>query len=161
MNLTAILSLQDKRKVANDYTIRLHNVVYQLLPPAYPGLRGGWVTVEHSCDGTLHIRFKKHYLAYDVIGSATEGSGALPPNPRSLSHERTPAEAQREGCTINAAQPSAVRPAIGRSGRTPAEPYSPEGKKKSTTKELSTVHHQSTRGGSFESNGQPSRRTFY
>ena len=135
MNLAAILSLQDNRKVANDYTIRLNNVVYQLLPPAYPGLRGGWVSVEHRCDGTLHIRFKKHYLAYDVIGSATEASGALPPNPRSLSHERTPAEAQSEGCAIIAAQPSAVRPAIRRSGRTPAEPCPPEGKKKPTTKE--------------------------
>ena len=38
MNLAAILCLQEQRKVHNDYTIRLNNQVYQVLPPAYPGL---------------------------------------------------------------------------------------------------------------------------
>ena len=70
MNLASILSIQDRRKVANDYTIRLNNQVYQLLKPALPGLRCGWVTVEHRLDGTLHIRFKKRYLAYHRIGPA-------------------------------------------------------------------------------------------
>jgi hypothetical protein len=127
MNIQAILSIQDKRKVCNDYTIRLDNQVYQLLPPALPGLRGGWVTVEKRLNASLHLRFKGHYLKYKALGSA-RASGALPPNPRSLSLERTPAEPRKkEGQAVATAQPSAVRPAVGRSGRTPAEPCLPKG----------------------------------
>jgi len=128
MSLAAILSIQQRRKVANDYTIRLDNQVYQLLKPAHPGQRGGWVTVEQRRDGTLHIRFRQHYLAYHRIAPAKKDSGALPPDPRSLSPSRTTAEPRkREGHAVVAAQPSAVRPANGRSGRTPAEPYPPDG----------------------------------
>jgi hypothetical protein len=126
MNLGAILSIQDKRKVANDYTIRLDNQVYQLLKPALPGERGGWVTVEKRLDGTLHIRFKNKYLAYHRIGPA-DRTGALPPNPRSLSPVQTPAEFKEEGQAAEATEPSAVRLAVGRSGRTPAEPCLPKG----------------------------------
>ena len=126
MNLSAILSIQDKRKVANDYTIRLDNQVYQLLPPALPGLRGGWVTVEKRLDGTLHLRFKGHYLKYKALGAA-KASGALPPNPRSLSLGQTPAERKEEGQAAVTAGPSAVRLASGRSGRTPAEPCPAKG----------------------------------
>lgn len=57
MKLAAILSVQERRKVANDYTIRLNNTIYQLLPPARPGLRGGWVILEMRTDGRLHMRF--------------------------------------------------------------------------------------------------------
>jgi hypothetical protein len=128
MKLPSILSIQDKRKVTNDYTIRLDNQFYQLLPPALPGLRGGWVTVEKRLDGSLHLRFKGHYLKYKALGRA-KASGALPPPPRSLAHERTPAEGRKkEGQAAQAARPSAVRPAVGRSGRTPAEPCPPKGK---------------------------------
>ena len=134
MKLAAILSIQKKRTVANDYTIRLDNQIYQLLPPALPGLRGGKVTVEKRLNGSLHIRFRSHYLKYKALGSAKD-MGALPPNPRSLSHERTPAEAQRQGCATDAAQPSAVSPANGRSGCTPAEPCPPEGGQEHTVKE--------------------------
>ena len=56
MKLAAILSVQEPRKVANDYTIRFDNTIYQLLPPARPGLRGGWVIVEQRLNGTRHIR---------------------------------------------------------------------------------------------------------
>ena len=102
--------------------------IYQLLKPARPGLRGGWVTVETWLDGTRHIRFQKTELAYHQIGPAGR-RGALPPGPRSLSHGRTPAEpGKKEGPAALAARPSAVRPAPGRSGRTPAEPCPPEGK---------------------------------
>jgi len=135
MDLGAILSVHQRRKVANDYTIRLDNQVYQLLKPAYPGQRGGWVTVEQRRDGTLHIRFGEHYLAYHRIDVAKKDSGALPPDPRSLPPSRTPAEVRkREGHAVAAAQPSAVRPAKGRSGRTPAEPYPPDGEQEPTAK---------------------------
>jgi hypothetical protein len=127
MSLPAILSIQDKRHVTNDYTIRLDNQLYQLLPPALPGLRGGWVTVERRLDGSLHLRFKGHYLKYKALGPA-KASGALPPNPRSLSPQQTPAERKEEGQAAAATRPSAVRLAPGRSGRTPAEPCPPKGK---------------------------------
>src|ERR1035437_543455 len=129
MQLESILIIQEKRKVANDYTIRLDNQVYQLLKPALPGLRRGWVTVEKRLDGTLHIRFQKTFLAYHRVGAADRPLGALPPDPRSLSLCRTPAEKRkREGCAAGATQPSAVRPALERSGRTPAEPYPLQGR---------------------------------
>ena len=132
MKLAAILSIQERRKVANDYTIRFDNTIYQLLPPARPGLRGGWVIVEQRLDRTRHIRFKGKYLKYEQIGSASR-PGALPPDPRSLSHPGMPAEADKpKGCAVETAQPSAVHPAAGRSGRTPAEPYPPNGEEKST-----------------------------
>jgi len=129
MRPESILSFQEKRKVGNDYTIRLDGQVYQLLPPALAGERGGWVTVEKRLNGTLHIRFKATYLKYRTCGLAN-GAGALPPHPRSLSLSGTPADGQKkEGRATAAARPSAVRPASGRSGRTPAEPYPPRGKK--------------------------------
>jgi transposase len=40
-NLAAILSLQEERVVANDYTIRFRNHFYQLLQPVYSGERAG------------------------------------------------------------------------------------------------------------------------
>ena len=127
MNLAAILSIQERRKVANDYTIRLDNRLYQILPPVHPGLRGGRVIVQKRLDGSLHIRFKDHYLKYVVL-PLPKASGALPPNPRSLALGRTPAEGRKkEGQAAMATGPSAVRPALGRSGRTPAEPCPPKG----------------------------------
>jgi hypothetical protein len=128
MNLAAILSIHQKRRVANDYTIRLDNRIYQLLPPAYPGLRGGRVTIQKRLDGSLHIRFKEHYLKYKVL-PLPDASGALPPNPRSLTPSQTPAEGRkREGYAAKTTQPSAAGLALGRSGRTPAEPCPPKGK---------------------------------
>jgi len=128
MRLDSILSLQEKRKVGNDYTIRLDNQVYQLLPPALPGQRGGRAIVERRLDGTLHIRFKKTYLAHHCVGPADRPLGALPPDPRSFTPSRTPVEhSKEEGRAAFTTQPSTVRPALGRSGRTPAEPYPPKG----------------------------------
>ena len=127
MKLEAILSIQDKRRVTNDYTIRLHNQLYQLVPPPWPGLRGGRVTVERRLDGGLHVRFKDRYLPYERVGPA-KAPGALPPRPRSLTHGQTPADLRREkGPAVNAAEPCAVRLASGRAGRTAAEPCPPEG----------------------------------
>lgn len=134
MNLQSILSLQDRRKVANDYTIRMDNQVYQLLKPAYPGLRGGWVIVEQRLDGTMQIRFKKQYLAYHQIGPA-DRAGALPPDPRSLTPGRTPAAGRKkEGQAVATAGPSAVRLTVERSGRTPAEPCPSNGGRKNKPK---------------------------
>lgn len=64
MHPMAILSLQEPRPVAHDYTIRLDGGLCQLLPPAWPGLRGGRVTVERRLDGRLRVRFKGRYLKF-------------------------------------------------------------------------------------------------
>ena len=57
-DLGAILSIQEERVVANDYTIRFRNRFYQLLPPVHPGQRGGRVVVELRLDGSMAIRFR-------------------------------------------------------------------------------------------------------
>jgi transposase len=110
----AILSIQETRLVANDYTIRFKNHVYQLKKPAYPGLRGGRVVLEQRLDGTLAVRFGVRYLEYEDLG-------ALPPNPRSLPHGQHPAGVRDRAC-VEARSP-AVTLTDGCSGRTPAEPY--------------------------------------
>jgi hypothetical protein len=135
LDLKAILSTQDKRKVANDYTIRFNNTVYQLLPPAVPGLCGGRVVLEQRLDGSLRVRFGKKYLKYEVLNHPNS-LGALPPNPRSLTPLRIPAQGeQSKSRTAETMRPCAVHPIAGRSGRTPAEPYPSDDNNESTAKE--------------------------
>jgi transposase len=63
-NLVASLSHVESRQVANDYTIRFHNQLYQIQPTDIrAGLRGGTVRVEKRLDGTLAVRFRDRYLA--------------------------------------------------------------------------------------------------
>jgi hypothetical protein len=98
LDLDAILSIQQERVVMNDYTIRFENQVYQLLPPALPGQRGGKVLVEQRADGSMKIRFKGRYLLWEQTSGASvkaknkeaDDMGALPPVPRSLTHELIP-----------------------------------------------------------------------
>jgi transposase len=122
-NPAAILSIQETRVVANDYTLRFHNHIYQLNKPVYPGLRGGRVILEQRLDGTLAIRFRERYLGYKDLG-------ALPPNPRSLPHRQHPA-LSRDRASEETRSP-AVMLADGSSGRTPAEPYPSADKPKPT-----------------------------
>jgi transposase len=122
-NPAAILSVQETRVVANDYTIRFDNHIYQLRKPAYPGLRGGRVILEQRLDGTLAIRYGDRYLAYEDLG-------ALPPNPRSLPHGQHPADVRDRAC-VEARSP-AVTLTDGCSGRTPAEPYPSAGTNESS-----------------------------
>jgi hypothetical protein len=132
LDVNAILSIQEERVVANDYTIRFQTRVYQLLAPALPGQRGGKVTVEKRADGTMKIRFKGRYLEYQVLAadkSAVEVLVALPPSPRSLAREPIPAVGRNAKDRADESTRSAAvyRPA-GRSGRTPALPCPPGGK---------------------------------
>jgi transposase len=115
-NPRAILSIQSRRVVTNDYTVRFQNRIYQLHKPALPGLRGGRVVIEERLDGSLALRFGKQYLQYSEWG-------ALPPDPRSLSREPHPACAEKGDRANRATRPQAVTRTAGRSGRTPAEPY--------------------------------------
>ncbi len=131
LDLNAILSIQEQRVVMNDYTIRFQNQVYQLLPPAWPGQRGGKVIVEQRSDGTLKVRFKGRYLAFQPVPEASangpdgqETLGAPPPNPRSLTPGLIPV-IQANGPAAIAAGPITVHQAGGRSGRTPALPCPP------------------------------------
>ena len=114
-NLEMILSIQEKRTVANDYTIRHANQRYQLLPPAWPGERGGQVIVERRLDGSMHIRLRKRYLAYKRIEESERMSLALEPIP--VSEVKDPA--------VEKAGSNTVHRADRRSGRTPALPYPP------------------------------------
>jgi transposase len=134
-NVAAILSIQEPRVVNNDYTVRFDNRLYQLHKPALPGLRKGRVIMEQRLDGTLAIRFGQRYLEYKDLG-------ALPPNPRSLSHGQHPA-ALEEDRAPSEARSSAVTLADDCSGRTPAEPYPSVGAHQATptTRYRPPTHH--------------------
>ena len=78
--LESILSIQVERVVANDYVVRWANRFYQLLKPVYPGERGGRVVIEERLDGTMAIRFGKHYLEYkEILGTQRGGDGDCAP----------------------------------------------------------------------------------
>jgi hypothetical protein len=128
LDLDAILSIQHERVVMNDYTIRYQNQVYQLLPPALPGQRGGKVVVENRADGSMKIRFKGKYLSFEKFEKAdkeADGLGALPPIPRSLAHQLIPVVAASDPAEGSAGSIT-VHQTDGRSGRTPALPCPPE-----------------------------------
>jgi hypothetical protein len=126
-DLAAILSVQEERVVANDYTIRFHNRFFQLLKPAYPGERGGRVIIEQRLDGSLAIRFGSHYLKYTELacGAGLGGSAPKPPEFSALAADACGEDKDR-GPQAAPRSPG-VQPAGGRSGRTPAEPYPPAG----------------------------------
>jgi len=135
-NVAAILSLQQQRTVANDYTVRFENRSYQLDKPIYPGERGGKVVIEVRLDGGMAIRFRGHYLKYhEVVPGPNSLGGAAPQTPRSLAHGGpTPAEDKRGPTSAKEAEPPGVQPTVGRSGRTSAEPYPPDGAADDTKK---------------------------
>ncbi len=133
-NLAAIFSIQAERVVANDYTIRFQNRCYQLLPPVYPGERGGRVVIEQRLDGRLAIRFGEHYLRYQEVkpGALVGGSTPKPPEFSALAADASAQEKDQEPQA--ASQSPGVQPTGGRSGRTPAEPYPPDGSSDDTGK---------------------------
>jgi Helix-turn-helix domain len=124
--LEAILAIQEQRVVANDYTIRFHNRFYQLLKPIYSGQRGGKVVLEKRQDGSLKIRFGKHYLKYEET-IRPGGSAPRPPEFNALAADAS-AGPTTEGRDPQAEPPApGIQPTGGRSGRTPAEPCPPTG----------------------------------
>ena len=77
-DLNTILSLHDERRVANDYTIRWNNRIFQIGKPAYPGLRGGRVTVAAAFDGSVQLLFKTKRLNWkeiEPVALPTGGNG--------------------------------------------------------------------------------------
>ena len=134
-DLVAILSLQEERVVANDYTIRFHNRFYQLLPPVWPGQRGGKVVIEQRLDGTMAVRFRGRYLKYAEVPLGGSPGGSTP-RPPEFSAWAADASAGEEAGRVSPEETPApgVQPAGGRSGRTPAEPYPPDGGAKDSKK---------------------------
>jgi hypothetical protein len=127
--LAAILSIQHERVVTNDYTIRFENRIYQVDKPIWPGLRGGRVVIELRLDGTMAIRFENKYLKWhEFVAGVDALGGSAPQTPRRLAPGRpTPGEEEEGQPSTGEGQPSGVQPSVGRSGRTPAEPYPPDG----------------------------------
>ena len=67
-NLDAIFSVQEKRRVSNDFTVRFENQWLQL-EKTQPCLvcRNDSVLLEKRLDGTLHMRLRDKYLAFKVL----------------------------------------------------------------------------------------------
>jgi transposase len=135
-DLAAILSIQEERVVANDYTVRFHNRFYQLQKPVWPGERGGKVIIEQRRDGTMAIRFGSRYLKYEEVatGCRPGGSAPRPPEFSALAADASVAGEQAGPAPDEGARPAGVQPTAGRSGRTPAEPYPPDGAAKDSSK---------------------------
>lgn len=67
-DLDAILSFQETRTVARDYTVRFDNRRFQIRKAsAAPGLVGSKVVVEQRLDGSLHLRWRGDYLVFAEI----------------------------------------------------------------------------------------------
>jgi hypothetical protein len=126
-DLGAILSIQTERAVSNDYVVRFGGRLYQLPPPALPGLRRGKVMVEQRLDGSMRIRFGGKYLSYKEITRAVSPGGSAPRPPEfSASAADARAEEEKDPAPSEGGR-AGVQPAGGRSGCTPAEPYPPDG----------------------------------
>ena len=67
IELSAILCPHEQRTVANDYVVRIANRHLQILTAAFPGLRGGLVTLELRRNGELAMRFGERALTYREI----------------------------------------------------------------------------------------------
>jgi len=109
-HLAAILCLHHERVVMNDYTVRWSNRLFQLEPPALPGLRGSRVTLEERRDGTLKIRFVDQYVKFHEIMPRSQSVG----------------EEAAAGAGTGAATPVGLRPpSVAAPAPAPKEPYRP------------------------------------
>lgn len=71
--LSSIFSVQSKRTVGNDFTIRFKNAWLQLgATQEITVYRGETVTVEERLDSTIHVRFKDTYLNYTSLPTRPE-----------------------------------------------------------------------------------------
>ena len=81
-NLAASLSQVETRQVANDYTIRFENKLYQIARAEIrAGLRKGTVRVETRLDGTVWVRFGDRYLTINECTPAPKTIGAKAARP--------------------------------------------------------------------------------
>jgi hypothetical protein len=90
-DLEAILSIQTTRTVERDFTLRLQNRFFQLGPEQPVRVRPrDTVLIEQRLDGTVHVRAKGRYLAFEPIAkrpprrpqlAVTTATVVLPPRP--------------------------------------------------------------------------------
>jgi transposase len=74
-DLNTILSRHDERSVANDYTIHWNNRILQIAKPAWPGLRGGRVTIVSAFDGSIQLFFRNKKLNWNEISTHARSDG--------------------------------------------------------------------------------------
>ncbi|MBV9305380.1 MAG: ISNCY family transposase [Acidobacteriaceae bacterium] len=91
-SLAATLSYVETRQVANDYTIRFENRLYQIARASVcAGLRGGTVRVEKRLDGTLAVRFRDRYLTVNECAARPKAAPVkpVPAQPRKTVHRKS------------------------------------------------------------------------
>ncbi len=72
-NLDAILSVQNKRSIYNDFTVRYNGRVFQILKEQKINvLTRNKVIVEERLDESIHIKYKKTYLNFKEITEKTK-----------------------------------------------------------------------------------------
>jgi len=69
-DLQAIFSIEEKRRVNNDWTIRYHNGIYQLKGSSSYLPVKSYVTVQERLDGILHIYYRGREESYTLIEKA-------------------------------------------------------------------------------------------
>jgi len=130
-NLDSILSFRERRTIANDYTFRYRQKLYQIPKPVLPGMRGGRVTIEERLDGSRVFLFGKTLLTCVPLDPQTQAapSPPAPPTPVSLALCGYPAALKKgKDRSARADRSPAGLALAGRSGRTPALPYPPASK---------------------------------
>lgn len=106
-DLNIILSRHDERSVANDYTIRWNNRIFQIGKPAYPGLRGGRVIVAAGFDGSIQLFFKNRKLTWNEIKASPSRAG----NNGKTSAQKALGAASPTGKPTSPPRPHATSPA--------------------------------------------------
>jgi hypothetical protein len=89
-----ILSLRTERTLGNDFTIRFLNQFFQILKTEHCHLRPKMkICIEIHLDGSVHLKYRKHYLNYKTIEKASKpskimnvGKGNRIPKKRALDH---------------------------------------------------------------------------
>ncbi len=86
-SLPASLSYVETRQVANNYTLQFDNQTWQIArADIRAGLRGAQVRVEVRLDGSLMVRFRRHYLAITACPASPKAPVA--PKARKVSAPR-------------------------------------------------------------------------
>ena len=76
-DLAAILSYVETRQVKGNYTVAVDGRQYVIDKGSIcTGLRGGTVRIEQRLDGTMAMRFKDRYLAFDACTEAVKPAAA-------------------------------------------------------------------------------------
>jgi transposase len=88
-DLAAILSQVEERIVTLDYTIRHQGRIYQIgRSDVRAGLRGSRVRVEQRLDGSVAVRFGKHYLGVKECQPQPKAPKMAPQKPRGVKPSR-------------------------------------------------------------------------